>query len=168
MADKLNSLSYAYHYRSLDSTEHFAQQALDISNAYADGKAEALNNLVFVRIARMQYEDARQMLDLIPQTTDNQLELLISYIQQMRLCQRMSSNRAFYDYREQAMRALRRIQEERSTLNDRQQQRLIYAESELAIVTSTYYYYIGLERQSAQALEVMPYEMESDTAQYLK
>ena len=167
MADKLNSLSYAYHYRSLDSTEHFAQQALDISNAYADGKAEALNNLVFVRIARMQYEEARQMLDLIPQTTDNQLELLISYIQQMRLCQRMSSNRAFYDYREQAMRALRRIQEERSTLNDRQQQRLIYAESELAIVTSTYYYYIGLERQSAQALEVMPYELERDTAQYL-
>ena len=165
--DKLNALSYAYHYRSLDSTEHYAQQALDVADAYADGKAEALNNLAFVRIARMQYEEARQMLDLISQTTDNQLELLISYIQQMRLCQRMSSNRAFYDYREQAMSALRRIQEERSTLNDRQQQRLVYAESELAIVTSTYYYYIGLERQSAQALDAMPVELERDTAQYL-
>ncbi len=166
-ADKLNDLSYAYHYRSLDSTEVYARQAMGLPSCDDDARAEALNNLAFVCIARMQYEEARQMLDLIPQTTDNQLELLISYIQQMRLCQRMSSNRAFYDYREQAMRALRRIQEERSTLNDRQLQRLIYAESELAIVTSTYYYYIGLERQSAQTLETMPSELERDTAQYL-
>ena len=165
--DKLNSLSYAYHYRSLDSTEYYARQAQLESEAYADGHAEALNNLAFVRIAQMRYEEARLLLNQIPHTTDNQLELLIGYIQQMRLCQRMSDNRAFYDYREQALRAQRRIDEERATLDERQLQRLIYAESELAIVTSTYYYYVGLERQSAQALENMPDELERDTAQWL-
>ena len=166
--DKLNALSYAYHYRSLDSTEHYAQAASSASASYyADGHAEALNNLAFVRIAQMRYEEARQLLDCIPSVTDNQLELLVGYIQQMRLCQRESQNRAFYDYREQALRALRRIGEERAELTERQLQRLIYAQSELAIVTSTYYYYVGLERQSADALFSMPNELESDTAQYL-
>ncbi len=165
--DKLNSLSYAYHYRSLDSTECYAQQAMQAAEHYADGKAEALNNLAFVRIAQMRYDEARRLLDEIEQTTDNQLELLVARIQQMRLCQRMSQNRAFYDYREQAQRALRRIGEERQPLTPRQQRRMDYAESELAIVTSAYYYYVGLERQAADALYAAPPGLERDTAQFL-
>ena len=166
-ADKLNSHSYAYHYCSLDSTEHYAQQALSMSAKCADGKAEALNNLAFVRIAQMRYEEAEQLLNQIPDITNNQIELLVSYIQQMRLCQRRSHNRDFYDYRELANNALRRINEERSTLDERQLARIVYAESEMAIVTSTYYYYVGLERQASQALENMPSELERDTAQFL-
>ena len=165
--DKLNSLSYAYHYSNLDSTAYYAQQAYHLSGKYNDGRAEALNNLAFVRIARMEYDEAKHLLDTVAVITDNQLELLIAYILQMRLCQRMSSNRAFYDYREQAERALRRIEEERATLDERQQRRLIYAESELAIVTSTYFYYVGLERQSASALYTVPDNLQRDTAQYL-
>ncbi len=166
-ADKLNSLSYACHYRSLDSTERYARQALEAAPDYVDGQAEALNNLAFVRIAQMRYEEARQLLERIPRITNNQIELLISDIQQMRLCQRRSQNRAFYDYRGHALRALRRIEEERQQLDERQRQRLVYAESELAIVTSTYYYYVGLERQAAQSLDAIPDGLESDTAQYL-
>ena len=166
-ADKLNAISYAYHYRSLDSAQHYAKMAFDASAHYADGRAEALNNLAFVCMARMQYAEAKQLLDQIPSTTDNQIELLVGYIQQMRLCQRMSSNREFYDQREQAMNALSRIDEERTRLSNRQMQRLTYAESELAIVNSTYFYYVGLERQSVQALSVMPPELERDTAQFL-
>lgn len=165
--DKLNSLSYAYHYRNIDSTEVYAQRAYDLSEDYHDGRAEALNNLAFVRIVKMDYEAAKKLLDRLPQTTDNQLELLVGYIQQMRLCQRMSHNRAFYDYREQAIRALGRIEEDYESLSERDRQRLLYAKSELAIVTSTYFYYIGLERESAQALMVIDNEIDRDTAQYL-
>jgi signal transduction histidine kinase len=166
-ADKLNSFSYAYHYRSLDSTELYARQALGASKGYGDGQAEALNNIAFVRLAQMRYEEASEVLNQIPEKTSNQLELLVSYIQQMRLCQRTSRNREFYDFREQAIRSLHRIDEERTSLDERQQQRLMYAESELAIVTSTYYYYVGLEEQSAKALEAVPDQLERDTAQYL-
>lgn len=165
--DKLNSLSYAYHYRNLDSTEVYAQRAYDLSGNYSSGKAEAINNKAFVCIVQMRYQDAKRLLDQLPEITDNQLELLVGYIQQMRLCQRMSHNREFYDYREQAQRALGRIEEERASLSEHEQQRLRYAESELAIVTSTYYYYIGLERKSAEALKVIGPDIERDTAQFL-
>ena len=167
VVDRLNFLSYAYHYRNIDSTEAYAQKAFQLSDGYGDGQAEALNNLAFVDIMRMHYDEAQHHLDQIPETTDNQLELLIGYVQQMRLCQRMSRNRDFYDYREYAMRALQRINEERALLNGRQRQRLLYAESEMAIVNSTYYYYVGLERQSIEAIEAMPANVEQDTAQYL-
>lgn len=164
--DKLNSLSYAYHYRSLDSTEHYARKAL-AGTAYRDGQAEALNHLAFVSIARMDYGRAKQLLDSVAVVTDNQLELLVANVQQMRLCQRQSRNREFYDYRERAHQQLRRISEERDRLSERQQQRMVYAESELAIVESTYYYYVGQRRLSVAALAKMPAALETDTAQWL-
>jgi len=165
--DKLNSLSYAYHYRDIDSTEYYAQQALRLSDN-ADVQAEALNNLAFVSMVRMDYDRAQQQLDSVALLTDNQIELLVADVQQMRLCQRHSRNRDFYDYRERAVRALARVNEERDDLSPRQESRLVYAESELAIVTSTYYYYVGLERQSSEALMAIDPELvESDTAQFL-
>ena len=142
--DRLNSLSYAYHYRNLDSTEHYAQQAYDRSVHYDKGRAEALNHLAFVNIVRMQYDEAEKRLSNIPEITDNQAQRLVSYVQQMRLCQRRSNNRAFYEYRELADGALRRINEERDLLSERDLGVLRYAETEYAIVNSTYYYYVGL------------------------
>ena len=167
--DRLNAQSYDSHYRNLDSTATYARQAFMLAKqrGYGDGQAEALNNLAFVDIATMHYDDARQHLDSIFLITDNQLELLVAYIQQMRLCQRQSLNREFYDCREHAQRALNRINEERSLLSERQLSRLVYAESELAIVTSTYYYYVGLERQSIEAIESITPDVENDTAQWL-
>ncbi|MCR4919929.1 MAG: DUF5112 domain-containing protein, partial [Prevotella sp.] len=165
--DSLNDRAYQWRYRSLDSTEHYAEQALAAAGNYDDGRAEAMNNLAFVSLVRMEYDAARQQLDQIASVTDNQLELLVSYVQQMRLCQRRSSNREFYDYREKAQRALMRIMEDPSALSERQWRRLVYAESEMAIVTSTYYYYVGLERQSMDALLQITPEIEQDTAQYL-
>ena len=165
-ADKLNSLSYACHYRNIDSTQLYARQAL-LTAQHDDARAEALNNLAFASMVRMDYDLAQSQLDSVPGFTDNQLELLVSYVQQMRLCQRRSRNREFYDYRERAMTALKRINEERSQLSEREQRRLLYAESELAIVTSTYYYYMGLEQKSIDALAQMPADVKQDTAQFL-
>ena len=165
--DKLNSLSYAYHYRSLDSVEHYAREAYRQAEDYRDGRAEALNNLAFVSTICMQYDEACRLLDTIPGLTDNQVELLVANVQQMRLCQRRSRNREFYDYRERAIASLNRINESPDALTERQRQRLIYAESEFAIVSSTYYYYIGLEQQSVDELALMPDEVKQDTAQFL-
>ena len=164
----LNSQSYAYHYRNIDSAQVCAQRAYDLADGYDAGKAEALNNLAFVRIVRMAYDEAEQLLNEIPEITDNQTELLVCYVQQMRLCQRRSRNKDFYDYRERAITSMKRIAEERASLPERQRHRLLYAETEYAIVNSTYYYYVGLERQSIQALnDINPDEVQRDTAQYL-
>ena len=168
VVDKLNSLSYACHYRDIDSTEIYAQQAYDAADGYAAGRAEALNNMAFVSMVRMHYDQAEQQLDEALSITDNQIELYIAEIQYMRLCQRRSNNRAFYEHRERAQNHLQRIREEREELPARLQLRMVYAESEMAIVNSTYYYYVGLERQSVEAIRSLDVDaIRSDTTQYL-
>jgi len=166
--DKLNSQSYAYHYRNIDSTEAIARRAYDQASSYPAGRAEALNHMAFVNIVRMRYNDAEQQLNEVIEITDNQLQHLVAYVQQMRLCQRRSNNRAFHEYREMADRTIRRINEERHQLTERDERLMLYAETEYAIVNSTYYYYVGLEQQSIDALHAIdPEVIQRDTAQYL-
>ena len=166
-ADRLNTLSYACHYRDIDSTEYYARLAYSQS-ADDDARAEALNNLAFAALVRMDYRRVDSLLGEVARLTDNQVELLVAEVGQMRLCQRRSENRAFYEHREKALTHLRRINEERRALPPRLQRRMTYAESEMAIVNSTYYYYVGLERQSVEAMQAISVdEIRRDTAQYL-
>ena len=136
--DKLNTLSYAYHYRNVDSTEHYARQALALAEGYQAGRAEALNNLAFAHIVRMEYDEAQRLLNEVIETTDHQVQSLIAYVQQMRLCQRRSNNREFHEFRELADKTIRRINEERGSLSAHDRRCLLYAETEYAIVNSTY------------------------------
>ena len=166
--DKLNTLSYSSHYRNIDSAQSYALRAYQQSEGYKDGRAEACNNLAFVCIIRMQYDEAERLLEEALETSDNQVERMVAYVQQMRLCQRRSRNREFHEFRELADRALSRINEERGELSPRLQRRLRYAESEYAIVNSTYYYYVGLEKNSIEALyAINPNDIQSDTAQWM-
>ena len=169
--DRLNERSYAYHYRNLDSTRAYAVKALRLSQrlGYDAGEAEALNNLAFVGIVHMDYNHADSLLRRALESTDNQVELFIADIQLMRLCQRQSRNKDFYDYRERAGRRLRRIEEEESLLNAHQQKRMIYAFSEYHIVLSTYLYYMGLKDQSVEAIDQIDPNgtIVQDTAQVL-
>lgn len=167
--DHLNELAYAWHYRNLDSAEVYARKALTLSGNQGDGAAEAYNHLAFVNIARMKYRDAWKLLKQVPQLTDNQIEILISDVQLMRLCQRESFNKEFYDYHERALRCMQRFQTESYQLSPHQQSRLLYAQSEFQIVVSTYYYYVGLGQQAAQAIQEMNgwNQLTQDTAQYI-
>ena len=135
--DELNYLSYALHYRNLDSTKVLAEKALALSEDYPAGYAEACNNLAFVAIAKMDYHTAKRWLDKVNERSDNQIELLIADVQNMRLCQREARNKDFYSFREKAIRKLRRIGEEIDNLPLRERHRAIYAKSEFDIVAAT-------------------------------
>ena len=167
--DRLNEVSYSYHYRNLDSTRAYAKRALELSQNYNDGRAEALNNLAFVEIARMNYARAFTILTSIPEQTDNQIEQLVSDVQLMRLCQRRSENKNFYHYLQHAQDCLKRIHEDEGLLDERQRARLIYARSEFAIVYSAYLYYLGQLRLSTEALMSIDAggDVVRDTAQLL-
>lgn len=148
----LNEKSYFYHYRNIDSTTYYAQRAYELSDEYSTGRAAALNNLAFVDIAKMYYSKAVKSLNEVFATTDNQIELLIADVQMMRVCQRKSMNKEFYDYYNKAIERLKRIKEEIGRLDQTTKLRLAYAESEFYIVSSTYYYYVGMYDKSRDNL----------------
>ena len=168
-ADRWNERAYSFHFRDLDSVVVNAQRAFDVSLHYGDGKAEALNNMAFVNIAKMNYAKATEQLQQIAKITDNQIELMIADIQMMRICQRQSENKNFYRYREKAVSRLNRIEEADNSLSPHQHRRLVYAQSEYAITLSTYLYYVGQESKSAEAISAIDAngEIVKDTAQLL-
>ena len=179
--DDWSDAAYWWHYRDIDSTIYYARKVLLSEGATGVERAEALNHLVFASIVRMDYEEASALLDSLDLLTDNQVELLVGDVQRMRLCQRQSRNRDFYEYKERAERRMRRVREEYGGLSDHSLRRFVYAASEYAIVSSTYFYYIGLERESREVLSIAPAQrlessspilgsdkdLRSDTAQYL-
>lgn len=171
-ADRMNDLAYAFHYRNLDSVAVYANKSLSLSrhNGYADGEAEALNNIAFSEIKHLQFDSAQVRLDKAISITDNQIEQLVAYVQKMRVDRLMSRNREFYVNREKANACRRRIEEERTTLSQRQQQRRIYAETEYDIVCAEYYKMLGQTNKAREQLgEINQYgEIRQDTVQYLK
>lgn len=70
----MNELSYDYHYRNLDSTRVYAERALRKADSYDAGRAEALNNLAFVSMARMDYDRVTTLIGQLNHVTDNQVE----------------------------------------------------------------------------------------------
>lgn len=169
IADSYNDSSYVYHYVSLDTTLLYANKALEVSGNYHDGRVEAMNNLAFVDLIKMNYQDAETTLKEILSSTDNQFERLVANVQMMRLCQRESRNKEFYEFYWAANDNINRIEEDKPLLTARQQKRLTYAKTEMNIILAAYLYYVGQINPSTEAINRIDQngDIQRDTAQLL-
>lgn len=170
LIDSLNQLSYALRYKNLDSSYSAAGKAYRQVNMYKQGKAEAANNLGFCAFMRMDFEKAERLHKEVYELTKNELELLIADIGLMKVYQRTSMNKEFYDYRNSALVRMRRINEDTNLFVDRhERERLNYARSEFNIVSAIYYYYLQQRPEAMASInDIKPdEELQTDTAQIL-
>ena len=168
LIDSLNGKAYAYRYRSLDSSYKYADAAYRQVNFYKSGKAEASNNLGFCAYMNMDFDRAEALHKEVYKLTKNELELLIADIGLMKICQR-TAMKEYYDYRNSALRRMKRIREESDLFADRHETlRLDYAFTEFFIVSSIYYYYLQQRQEAIDALNQIPEdEALTDTNQLL-
>ncbi len=169
LIDSLNGKAYAYRYRSLDSSYKYADAAYRQVNFYKSGKAEASNNLGFCAYMNMDFDRAEALHKEVYKLTKNELELLTADIGLMKICQRTAMNKEYYDYRNSALRRMKRIREESDLFADRHETlRLDYAFTEFFIVSSIYYYYLQQRQEAIDALNQIPEdEALTDTNQLL-
>ena len=169
LIDSLNGKAYAYRYRSLDSSYKYANEAYRQVNFYKSGKAEAANNLGFCAFMAMDFDRAEALHKEVYKLTKNELELLIADIGLMKICQRTAMNKEFYDYRNSALKRMKRIREESDLFADRHEAlRLDYAFTEFFIVSSIYYYYLQQRQEAITSLNRIPEdEALTDTNQLL-
>ena len=169
LIDSLNGKAYAYRYRSLDSSYKYANEAYRQVNVYKSGKAEASNNLGFCAFMAMDFDRAEALHKEVYKLTKNELELLIADIGLMKICQRTAMNKEFYDYRNSALKRMKRIREESDLFADRHEAlRLDYAFTEFFIVSSIYYYYLQQRQEAITSLNRIPEdEALTDTNQLL-
>lgn len=169
LIDSLNGKAYAYRYRSLDSSYKYANEAYRQVNFYKSGKAEASNNLGFCAFMAMDFDRAEALHKEVYKLTKNELELLIADIGLMKIYQRTAMNKEFYDYRNSALKRMKRIREESDLFAGRHEAlRLDYAFTEFFIVSSIYYYYLQQRQEAITSLNRIPEdEALTDTNQLL-
>ena len=169
LIDSLNGKAYAYRYRSLDSSYKYANEAYRQVNFYKSGKAEASNNLGFCAFMAMDFDRAEALHKEVYKLTKNELELLIADIGLMKIYQRTAMNKEFYDYRNSALKRMKRIREESDLFADRHEAlRLDYAFTEFFIVSSIYYDYLQQRQEAITSLNRIPEdEALTDTNQLL-
>lgn len=170
LIDSFNQQAYAFRYKNLDSCFQAAMQAYKQADLYKSGKAEACNNLGFCAFMQMDFEGAENFYKEVYTTTPNELERLIADIGLMKVYQRTSMNKEYYDYRNSALRRMKRIREDVSIFVDAHEiQRLNFAFSEFYIVSAIYYYYLQQKPEAIASMNEINVEetLASDTSQYL-
>ena len=167
-AMEANDLAYRLRYADVSASLKAAKKAYDSSSSSSD-KAEALNNMAYVDYQQMRYDQALNLLQQVYGFSHNQLELLCADVLTMKVMQRIGRGKPFFDARLRAQKRLSRILSEESNLTERQKHRLHYALTELHIVASTYYYYLGQDSAARHEIqEAAQYvNLETDTTQWL-
>lgn len=168
-AMKDNDLAYRLRYTDISASLQAAKKAFACSSEHPDSKAEALNNMAYVAYQQMRYDQTLHLLQHVYGFSRNQIELLCADVLTMKVMQRIGQGKLFFDARLRAQKRLSRILSEENTLTDRQKHRLHYALTELHIVTSTYYYYLGQDSAARSEIEQASQlvNLESDTTQWL-
>ena len=168
-AMKGNDLAYRLRYTDVSASLKAAKEAYSSSPKNSDGQAEALNNMAYVSYQQMRYDQALHLLQHVYGFSHNQLELLCADVLTMKVMQRIGRGKSFFDARLRAQKRLSRILSEENSLTERQKHRLHYALTELHIVASTYYYYLGQDSAARSEIqEAAQYvNLETDTTQWL-
>ena len=110
LTDSLNTLAYTMRYGYPDSALYYAQCAYRESGSYDDGRCESLNIQMFCRFLQMNYDEALRLYEQVQQSTNNQIELLVSEVNMMMLCQQTSQNRSFYKYYTRALMRMKEVE----------------------------------------------------------
>ena len=168
-ADSLNELSYEMRYKSLDRAERLADEAWrEAAGGTSSQRAEALNNRAFCAFMRMDFERASALYRQASEASGNEVERLASDVGMMKICQRTSMNKEFYDYRNSARRRIRRINEDGQLLEGRLKKRMNYALSEFHIVSGIYYYYLEQDEEALASIDSVPLStLRGDRGQWL-
>ena len=168
-ADYYNTISYETRYSNIDTSYIAAKKAYAFSNNYEDGRSEALNNLAYVYYQQMKYDHSIRLLRKVLNQSRNQIELLCSDVMMMKVMQRIGNGDEFFRCRNSALNRLSRINESLNELTEHQIRRVYYANTELHIVSSTYYYYLGQDSlANVEISSISDYiKIDKDTTQYL-
>ncbi len=157
VADSLNERAYHMHYVSLDSTERLAQQAWHAAGRgkWADGQQEALCHLAFAASMRMDFRRADSLYGLVLGESRNELLKLVADVGMMRVCQRRSANKDFYDYRNSALTRMERLRAEAGSMTPHQRLLWNFARSDYHLTLSTYYYYLRQEPEAEEQYRIL-------------
>lgn len=152
LVDSLNNKAYQLRYTQQDSVLQLTQQSLLHTTDYNSGKAEALNHQLFQAGLNIDFKNGKAIYNQIQRITNNQVELLISDITMMMMCQRTGQHLSYFDYMASARRHIARIEEE-DELEGRIAERYFYAINEYRLVNTLHMLQTATLQMAEQELD---------------
>ncbi|MBR2608040.1 MAG: DUF5113 domain-containing protein [Bacteroidaceae bacterium] len=135
-------------YHCINESKFISKSRLDElvahSRAAVGNEAFLSNAEAYAATMAMDYKRACVLYDSVIAVADDEFDRLEANIGMMRLCNRVSANREFYDYRANARRSMRRINSEEESLLPSQKERLNMLELDYHIVSANYFAALGL------------------------
>ena len=167
--DRCNDRAYHDRYVNIDSTMFYAEKAERLTSRNRYGWHEAQINKAYVAYQQMDFDKAIDLLSQVTHASRNQFHLLSAHVLYMKIAQRVGDGESFFLHRSRALSILERINENHEELTEHYQRMVTYARSELHIVSSTYYYYLGQDSAAIREIdEAFEYARDGrDTAQWL-
>ncbi|MDY4873235.1 DUF5113 domain-containing protein [Phocaeicola faecicola] len=167
--DSLNRLSYDLRYKDMAASARAATKAYSEAEKFPGLRMRALNQMGFCAFMRMDFEHAIRLFQRVLEDSNDEIESMIACVGMMKVCQRTSMNKEFYDYRNRALRHMSRIREDEDLITDEEEKkRLNYAFSEFYIVSGVYFYYLQQHKESMESINSITESMlKNDEAQRL-
>lgn len=156
-------------YENPDSAEHYAGLVYSMSDHRSKQRIDAMNTLARVAFFRMDYVQSEEIYRSILNRTKNRLEILNAEIWLMKICQRISDNISFYEYRNDALINMTSISEESDAMTDDEQNYFTRLENDFRMVSALYYYELEQTSQADQELSHIETDaaFRADTTLYL-
>lgn len=155
---------------NLDSAASCAEKASELCHKRSSQKAAATNTLADIAFARMDYTTASLLYRSVLEQSGNRIEWLWADIGMMNICQRISDNMAFYQYRDKALLELRSIDDEMENLSEFDRHRVRSASRDLRLVSAIYMIMVEQKNQAVHELTLIEDddELRADTVRYLR
>lgn len=151
----LNDRAVSFLWNNLDSAEYYAQKAVAASRTHSDGRAMAVNTLARIATIRMDFTNAWDLYNSVPDITDNTLEVVAAEIGLMRICQRTSDNVSFYEYRNSILLKLRALNEESQSLSAAHMERLLALEYSFRLESAWYWFELEQPEQAEREMSFL-------------
>lgn len=169
LVSDLNSIAESYVFSDLDSAEYYAQLSYVSHKAKSDGKVHAANLLGRVYFLRMEYVEASKLFQYVIDNSADQFKVLEARTGMMKICQRVSDNVSFYQYRNDILLDLMEMRQEWDRLTDRQKQLLDGLETSFRMESALYYHALEQHEQAMREfMDCRPSVVQGDGSLRLK
>lgn len=165
-----NQIAVRYLYMDLDSAREYAQRGFDASSLHSSSHSMATNTLAAVAFAEGNMRGAEDLYQEVLKRGHNRIEQLVACVGMMEICQRVSDNVSFYEYRNRALKEVRSLQNEMPRMKDFELSRLAGVEMDMRIVSARYWLELEQVTQADRELSMIADDdrMRSDTVRHIK
>lgn len=153
MTDSLLYRLLSERYSNLDSLRCVADILLGTEDT--ETQMAAVNARAYESMMSMDYSQAYDDYRFVSENSNSEIERLVADVGLMTVCYRVSENRLFFDHRANALKRIKRINEEAALLTGNDKARFISARIEFGIVSVCYFSNLGMQEQKTRTLQYL-------------